>query len=144
MEESDKNTGPMIDEEHGALSTRHRQARTLRAVAIVLVVITVIYLLVLRWPTPDSTFSAEGQLDTRKVFLTSTGTVEFSLLATPTTNTAIIVLDGHEVIIKDDSVLYQDKEVMKLAPDSKKVDITHEHGQVTVSDGVAPAQSFHL
>ncbi len=144
MEESDKDTGPMTHEERGAPLARRRQMRTLKAVAIVLVVIAAIYVVASRWPTADCTFSASAQMETRQISLNITGTNEFSLQAGPNTNSGVVVVDGHKLVIEGDSVFYHDKEVMKLAPESRNVDIVYKDGQVTINDGVGPAQSLRL
>jgi len=144
MEESDKNAGPMIDEEHGVPLARRRQVRTLRAVAIVLVVITAVYLLASRWPAPDRTFSATAQMETRQISLTVTGASEFSLQAGPTTNSGVVVVNDHKLVIEGDSVLYRGEEVMRLAPESRNVDIAYKDDRVTINDGVGPAKTIRL
>lgn len=144
MEESDKDTGPMTPEEHGTPLARRRQTRTLRVVAIVLVIIAAIYLVASRWPTPVCTFSASAQMETRQITLNITGTNEFSLQAGPTANSGTVVMGDHKLVIEGDSVLYRGKEVMKLAPESRNVDIAYKDGQATINDGVGPAQSIRL
>lgn len=123
---------------------RRRQRRTLAIVAIVLVAIAVIYLLVSRWPTSDRTFSASAQMETRQISLNITGASEFSLQAGPTTNSGIVVVNDDKLVIEGDSVLYRGKEVMRLAPESTNVDIAYKDHQVTINDGVGPAQSIRL
>lgn len=118
--------------------------RTLGAVAVVLVVILAVYLLVSRSATPDSTFSASAQMETRLITLNVTGTSEFSLQAGPATNSGVVVVSDHKLVIEGDSVLYRGKEVMRLAPESRNVDIVYKDDQVTINDGVTPAQSFRL
>lgn len=118
--------------------------RKLRILAAVLVVIAAIYLLVSRWPTPDRTFSATAQMETRQISLNVTGASEFSLQAGPTANSGIVVVNDRKLIIEGDSVLYRGKEVMKLAPESRNVDIAYKDGQATINDGVEPAQSIRL
>jgi len=134
----------MKDQEHGSLLARRRQIRTLRAVAIVLVVITAVYLLASRWPTPDRTFSASAQMETRQISLSVTGADEFSLQAGPTTNSGVVVVNGHKLVIEGDSVLYRGKEMMRLSPESRNVDLVYKDDQVTINGGVTPAQSLRL
>jgi hypothetical protein len=144
MEQPDPNSDPTVNEEHGAPLKRRRQRRTLVIVAIVLVTIAVIYLLASRWPTSDRTFSASAQMETRQISLNVTGASEFSLQAGPTTNSGVVVVNDHKLVIEGDSVLYRGKEVMRLAPESRNVDIVYKADQVTINDGVGPAQSIRL
>ncbi|MGE5294944.1 MAG: hypothetical protein ACM3VT_08945 [Solirubrobacterales bacterium] len=118
--------------------------RTLKVVAIVLVVTATIYLVASRWPTAGSTFSASAQMETRQISLNVTGTNEFSLQAGPTANSGVVVINEHKLVIEGDSVLYRDKEVMRLAPESRNVDITYKGGRATISDGIGPIQSLRL
>jgi hypothetical protein len=144
MEQPDQTSDPTVNEEHEAPLKRRRQRRTLAIVAIVLVAIAVIYLLVSRWPTSDRTFSASAQMETRQISLNITGASEFSLQAGPTTNSGIVVVNDDKLVIEGDSVLYRGKEVMRLAPESTNVDIAYKDHQVTINDGVGPAQSIRL
>lgn len=91
----------------------------------------------------DEVRSARGQMGTRQVSLNATGTSTCSLEVDSTTNSGIVVLDNHKIVIESDSVLYRGKEVMKLAPESKNVDIIFKSGRVTISDGVG-SETFRL
>jgi len=88
--------------------------------------------------------TARGQMGTRELWATATGTRVFSLEVNPLTHSGIVVIDKHKIVVEGDSVLLHDEEVMRLSPDSKKVEVAYKSGRVTISDGVNPAQSFRL
>jgi len=88
--------------------------------------------------------TARGQMGTRELLATATGARVFSLEVNPLTDSGIVVINKHKIVVEGDSVLLHDKEVMKLSPESKKVEIAYKSGRVTISDGVNPAQTFRL
>lgn len=92
----------------------------------------------------DGTHSAREQIGGRQVSLNAVGDGEFSLLVDPATHSGIVVLNDHKLVIEGDSVLYRGKEVMKLAPKSKNVDIAYKSGRATLRDGVGPAKTIRL
>lgn len=92
----------------------------------------------------EGTRTARGQMGTRELWATATGTRVFSLEVNPLTHSGIVVINEHKIVVEGDSVLLHDEEVMRLSPDSKKVEVAYESGRVTISDGVNPAQSFRL
>jgi len=92
----------------------------------------------------NTTRSASGDMGSRELSATATGTRVLSLEVDPTTNRGIVVLDSHKVVVEGDSVLVDGKQVMTLAPQSQKVEITYKSGRVTISDGIGPAQNLRL
>ena len=83
-------------------------------------------------------------MGTRELSATAVGAGEFSLEVDPLTNSGVVVLNRHKLVVEGDSVLLRGKEIMKLSPQSKKVEITYQHGRVTISDGLGPAKSLRL
>ncbi|MEN6578428.1 MAG: hypothetical protein ABFD90_18935 [Phycisphaerales bacterium] len=94
--------------------------------------------------TQEGARTARGQMGTRELSATATGARVFSLEVNPLTNSGVVVLNKHKLVVEGDSVLLHGKEVVKLSPQSKKVEITYKSGRVTISDGVNPAQSLRL
>jgi len=92
----------------------------------------------------DDAHSAREQIGGRQVTLNAVGNGEFSLLVNPTTHSGTVVLDGRKLVIEGDSVLYRGKEVMKLSPQSKSVEIVYKSGRATISDGVGSAKTIRL
>ncbi len=92
----------------------------------------------------DDTHSAREQIGGREVSLSATGGGEFSLQVDPATHSGTVVLDDRKLVIEGDSVFYRGKEVMKLATESKTVDIVYKSGRATISDGVGPAKTIRL
>ncbi len=92
----------------------------------------------------DDTHSAREQLGGRQISLNAAGDGEFSLLVDPAMNRGVVVLNDRKLVIEGDSVLYRGKEVMKLATQSKNVDIAYKSGRATISDGVGPAKTVRL
>ncbi|MGE5294945.1 MAG: hypothetical protein ACM3VT_08950 [Solirubrobacterales bacterium] len=92
----------------------------------------------------DDIHSAREQIGSRQVSLNAAGAGEFSLQVSPAANSGVVLLDGHKLVIEGDSVLYRGEEVMKLAPESKNVDITYKSGRATISDGAGPAKTVRL
>jgi len=91
----------------------------------------------------DDTHSTREQIGGREVALSAAGGGEFSLQVDPVTHGGTVVLDDRKLVIEGDSVLYRGKEVMKLASESKNVDIVYKSGRATISDGVGPAKTIH-
>lgn len=92
----------------------------------------------------DDTHSARKQIGGRDVSLSAAGGGEFSLQVDPATHGGTVVLDDRKLVIEGDSVLYRGKEVMKLASESKTVDIVYKSGRATISDGGGPAKTIRL
>lgn len=88
--------------------------------------------------------SASGQMGTRELSVTAAGTREMSLEVNPTTNSGIVVVGNHKIIVEGDSVLLDGRQVMTLSPESKRVDVTCAGGRLTISDGVGSACEHRL
>ncbi|MBP7052505.1 MAG: hypothetical protein KBE65_15945 [Phycisphaerae bacterium] len=113
-------------------------------VAGIALAVAVVGSLIAGCATEGGTHSLSTQIGTRALSLTATGSGEFSLDVNPPSDHGVVMLNKHKIVIQGDSVLLHGKEVMKLAPESKRVDIAYEAGRVTISDGINPARTLHL
>jgi len=90
------------------------------------------------------TYSASGQMGTRRLSATATGSGTLSLEVNPTTNSGLVVVKKHKVAVEGDVVLLDGQRVMTLSPQSKQVDVTYKGGRLTISDGEGSAYDGRL
>lgn len=86
-------------------------------------------------PRGDGTQSASGQMGSRELSATAVGARDFSLEVNSLTDSGTVVINRHKVVVQGDSVLFDGKPVMKLAPGARKVEVAYEKGRFTISDG---------
>jgi len=88
--------------------------------------------------------SARGQMGTRELSATVTGAGELSLEVNLLTNSGIVIVNKHKVVVEGNSVLLDGERIMTLSPQSKKVEVTYKGGRLTVSDGAGSAHNQRL
>jgi ABC-type phosphate transport system substrate-binding protein len=81
--------------------------------------------------------SARGQMGTRELSATVTGAGELSVEVNPLTNSGIVIVNKHKVLLDGERI-------MTLSPQSKKVEVTYKGGRLTVSDGAGSAHNQRL
>ncbi|HSW01355.1 MAG TPA: hypothetical protein VLI39_14370 [Sedimentisphaerales bacterium] len=124
--------------------TQEKRLRGFANPVVALIVLVAVLSLFVGCAVSGGSRSASGQMGTRELSATVTGAGEFSLEVNPTTNSGIVIVHRHKVVVEGDSVLLDGERIMTLAPQSKKVDVTYKGGRLTVSDGVGSAHSQRL
>ena len=77
--------------------------------------------------------SATIQVGPRSVSATVQGCSPFSLESKPQTNTAIVILNKHELVVEKARATLDGKELAKIPPAAAKVEVVYLAGKLTIT-----------